>query len=119
MPRFEPDFLNRVWRMDAEVGSYEAATDVLNITVLKLRNVPKGMGEMTEEVVDQDAYVLFSNSTRVYAHGKRVPKEARYDALLDNADTVQVVGKLASPAKWETDEDDMPVVTIRAKRVIM
>jgi hypothetical protein len=116
-PTFAGGFLSRVWRFTAEADSYDAAKNVLNVTVTKIVNLPKKFANQDDEIVDQDAYVIFSASTKVYSGGKRVPKEQRYDALLDNADTVLVAGKMIPPAKWQKDEDDTPVTTIRAKRV--
>jgi hypothetical protein len=117
-PPLESSFLNRVWRFNAEADAYDAAANILNVTVIKITNLPKAMADQDDEIVDQDAYVLFTGSTKVYdQNGKRVPKETKYDGLLDNADSVVVSGKMVPPAKWQKDEDGTPVTTIRAKRV--
>lgn len=117
-PELMPGFLGRVWRFAADADSYDAASNTLNVTVTKVNNLPKRFASQADEIVDQDGYVRFSGATRVYDRaGRRIPREARYDTLLDAANTVLVVGKMIPPAKWQEDADGTPVPTIRAKRV--
>lgn len=108
---FRPGFLNRVWKFRGSSSSYEAG--VLNMTVEKLLNLPKKFRDQDDSVLDQDAFVLVGPKTKVFdADRKRVPLSA-----LADADAVVVEGKLLKPAKWREDEDETPVITIRAKRI--
>lgn len=117
-PRLNPSFLSRVWRLTAEADSYDTAGNVLNVTITKMLNVPRAFRSQDDEIVDQDAYVLFTAKTKVFdRNGRRLSRERAYDNALDNADSVTIAGKLVKPSKWEKDEDDNPVTTIRAKRV--
>jgi hypothetical protein len=118
LPSLKGGFLSKVWRFDADADSYDAATDVLNVTITEVLNLPKRFADQDDPFVDSDAYVLFTSKTRVYdAEGDRVPRETAYDALLDAADSLRVVGKVVAPPKWQEDEDGMPAPTLRAKRV--
>jgi hypothetical protein len=108
---FRSGFINRVWKFRGSSSSFDAG--VLNITVEKILNLPRKFRDQDDDVLDQDAYVLVGPKTKVFdADGHRVGQSA-----LDDADTVVVEGKLLRPAKWKQDEDDTPVVTIRAKRI--
>jgi hypothetical protein len=111
-------FLSRVWRFGADVDSYDAATNTLNVTVSKILNLPKRFKAQDDSIVDQDADVVFAKTTKVFdADGKRIRTESAYDAALDAAESVSVTGKITPQAKWNKDEDGTPVTTIRAKRV--
>lgn len=117
-PDLLPGFLNKVWRFTADADSYDAASNTLNCTITKILNLPKRFRNQDDDIVDADAFVLFSATTKVFDnHGRRVRLETRYDGLLDDADSVKVVGKVIPPRKWKKDEDDTPAPTIRAKRV--
>lgn len=117
-PRLMPRFLHRVWRFDADADAYDAATNVLNVTVTKVLSLTRSFRTQDDEIVDQDAYVLFTPTTRVYAaDGHRLLRERAYDNALDTADSVRVVGKVVRPSAWQEDADGNPVTTIRAKRV--
>ena len=119
-PSLKPGFLSRVWRFNAEVDSYDAAGNVLNCTITKITNLPKKFASQDDDIVDSDAFVLFDANTRVYdADGKRIPKEQKYDTMLDNAEHVKIVGKVLRPDKWHKDADDNPTPTLRAKRVYL
>lgn len=108
---FRPGFINRVWRFRGSSSSYE--TGVLNITVEKVLSLPRKFRDQDDEVLDQDAFVLIGPKTKIFdADGKRVAQSA-----LEDADAVVVEGKLLRPEKWREDEDETPVVTIRAKRI--
>ena len=108
---FRPAFINRVWKFRGSASSYE--TGVLNITVEKILNLPRKFRDQDDEVLDQDAFVLIGAKTKIFdAEGHRVAQSA-----LADADAVVVEGKLLRPAKWRADEDETPVVTIRAKRI--
>jgi hypothetical protein len=110
--------VSRVWRFTADADNYDAATNTLSATVTKILNLPKKMADQDDEIVDQDAAVVFSSTTKVFDRsGKRVPREVKYDTLLDDADAVSITGKMLKPSKWQKDEDGEPVTTIRAKRV--
>jgi hypothetical protein len=107
-----------VWRFGADVDSYDAATNTLNVTVSKILNLPKRFKAQDDSIVDQDADVVFAKTTKVFdADGKRIRTESAYDAALDAAESVSVTGKITPQAKWNKDEDGTPVTTIRAKRV--
>jgi hypothetical protein len=111
-------FLSRVWRFTADADSYDAASNTLNVTVNKIANLPSRYKTQDDEIVDKDADVVFTKSTKVFdADGKRLRDESGYDAALDNADTVAVTGKIAPRSKWNKDQDGTPVTTVRAKRV--
>jgi putative transposon-encoded protein len=111
-------FLSRVWRFTADADSYDPASNTLNVTVNKIANLPNRYKTQDDEIVDKDADVVFTKSTKVFgADGKRVRVESDYDAALDNADTVAVTGKITPRSKWNKDEDGTPVTTVRAKRV--
>jgi len=108
---FRPGFINRVWKFRGSASSFE--TGVLNITVEKILNLPRKFRDQDDDVLDQDAFVLIGSKTKIFgADGKRVPQSA-----LEDADAVVVEGKLLKPEKWREDEDETPVVTIRAKRI--
>ena len=118
LPAFGHGFLSRVWRFDAEADSYDATANVLNVTISEITNLPKKFASKDDAIIDQDADVLFANTTKVYdSDGHRVRSEADYNDLLDNANSVKVVGKLMPPSKWLKDADGVPVTSIRAKRV--
>ena len=117
-PRLMGGFLSRVWRFNADVDSYDAASNTLNVTVSKVLNLPKRFKAQDDGIVDQDADVIFTKTTKVFdAAGKRIRTESAYDAALDAAESVSVTGKITPQAKWNKDEDGSPVTTIRAKRV--
>jgi hypothetical protein len=117
-PSLAGGFLSRVWRFNADADGYDSASNTLSATVTKILNLPKRFGAQDDDIVDQDAHVLFGAQTKVFdAKGHRVPREASYDSLLDDADKVLVAGKILPPSKWQKDEDGQPVTTIRAKRV--
>jgi hypothetical protein len=117
-PKLMGGFLSRVWRFNADADSYDAASNTLNVTVSKVLNLPKRFKAQDDGIVDQDADVVFTKTTKVFdAQGKRLRTEGGYDAALDAADSVSVTGKITPQAKWNKDEDGSPVTTIRAKRV--
>jgi len=109
-PDMDRGFMNRVWKFVGEVDGYDDG--VLSITVAKILNLPKKYADEKEEIVDEDARVLLSGSTRIYKDGKRVKA-----ADLDDAENVRVQGKMLPTSKWRKDDDDQPVPTIRAKKV--
>lgn len=111
-------FLTRVWRISADADGYDANKNRLGITVTKILNVPKAFRKLDDEIVDEDAIVVFSDTTKVYDdNGKRVPREVKYDKLLDDAESVSVKGTIVDPSKWQKNDDGNPVTTIRAKSV--
>lgn len=107
---FAPSFLSRVWKFVGEVDGYESGK--LSMTIGKVLNLPKKFRDQDDELVDEDAIVLVSKARVIDEDGERVSKSA-----LDDAEDVRVQGKLLPKAKWEKDEDDQPVATIRAKKV--
>ena len=112
---YKKGFLNRVWTILGESNGFDAG--VLNITLEKILNLPKKMADQDDNLVDQDAYVVISKTTKVYDKaGEEVDKGA-FNKVLDKAKNVKVRGKLMPEAKWSKDEDDQPVPTIRAKKV--
>lgn len=110
LPTFASGFLNRVWKFQVDVDGF--AGGKLSATVGKVLNVPKRFAKQDDELLDQDALVLVSSSTRIYEKGTRVKGKD-----LDEAETATISGKLLPVAKWQDDEDGAPVPTIRAKRV--
>lgn len=117
-PSLKAGFVSRVWRFSADADSYDGTSNTLNVTVTKIFNLPKRFNSQDNDIVDQDADVIFTKKTKVYdAEGKRVRTEGRYDVALDDAESVAVTGKIIPQAKWNEDEDGSPVTTIRAKRV--
>jgi hypothetical protein len=117
-PALKAGFVSRVWRLSADADSYDGATNTLNVTVSKIFNLPKRFNSQDNDIVDQDADVIFTKKTKVYdAEGKRLRIEGRYDVALDEARSVSVTGKILPQAKWNKDEDGSPVTTLRAKRV--
>ncbi len=117
-PSLKAGFVSRVWRFSADADSYDGASNTLNVTVTKIFNLPKRFNSQDNDIVDQDADVIFTKKTKVYdAEGKRVRTEGRYDVALDDAESVSVTGKIIPQSKWNKDEDGSPVTTIRAKRV--
>jgi hypothetical protein len=117
-PALMGGFLSRVWRFNADADSYDAASNTLNVTISKILNLPKRFKTQDDDIVDQDADVVFTKNTKVFdADGKRLRAESDYDAALDAAGSVVVIGKIAPRAKWNKDEDGSPVTTVRAKRV--
>jgi hypothetical protein len=110
---FDKGFLNRVWKFEVEVDGAEAGK--LSVTIGKIVNLPKRFSGQDDELLDQDAVVLLGSRVRIYEGGKRVQKRE-----LDDADgTARVQGKLVPQSRWEKDEDDQPVPTIRAKKVYL
>ncbi|MFA9270393.1 MAG: hypothetical protein ACEQSX_06495 [Baekduiaceae bacterium] len=107
---FAPSFLSRVWKFVGEVDGYEGGK--LSMTIGKVLNLPKKFRDQDDELVDEDAIVLVSKARVIDEDGERVAKSA-----LEDAEDVRVQGKLLPEAKWEKDEDDQPVATIRAKKV--
>ena len=92
---------------------------VLNVTILEFTNLPKKFKNQDDELVDQDAFVLIGNKTRVYGgDGERIkdPDEAGLDEYDGD---VRVHGKLLPVKKWSEDEDGTPTTTIRAKKVFL
>ena len=117
-PSLMGGFLSRVWRFNADVDGYDAASNTLDVTVGKILNLPKRFKAQDDGIVDQDADVIFTKATKVFdGHGRRLRSESGYDAALDVAESVSVTGKITPQAKWNKDEDGSPVTTIRAKRV--
>ena len=112
MPAFQNGFLNRVWKFDAEVDSFEDGK--LSVTIAKILNLPKKFKTQDDELLDQDALALMGKSVRVYKDGERVAQSS-----LEDAEHVRVQGKLLKPDKWQEDEDGTPVTTIRAKKVFI
>jgi hypothetical protein len=111
-------FLSRVWRLKADADSYDASSNTLNVTVSKILNLPKRFKTQDDDIVDQDADVIFTKNTKVFdADGKRLRVESGYDAALDAAGSVVVIGKIVPQSKWNKDEDGSPITTLRAKRV--
>jgi hypothetical protein len=85
------------------------------MTIEKLLNLPKRFANQDDDLVDDDAIVLVSRTVKIIDdHGKRASA-----ADLDGADSVVVQGKLLPPSKWEKDQDDQAVTTIRAKRIVI
>jgi hypothetical protein len=117
-PPLKPAFMKRVWRLSADADSYDGASNTLNVTVSKIHNLPKRLRSQDDDIVDQDADVIFTKKTKVYdADGKRLRTEGSYDVALDEAESVSVTGKILPQSKWNKDEDGTPVTTLRAKRV--
>jgi hypothetical protein len=117
-PSLKAGFTKRVWRLSADADSYDGSTNTLNVTVSKIFNLPKRFRSQDDDIVDQDADVIFTKKTKVYdAEGKRLRTEGRYDVALDEAQSVSVTGKIIPQSKWNKDEDGSPVTTLRAKRV--
>jgi hypothetical protein len=117
-PSLMPSFLSRVWRFKADADSYDASSNTLNVTVDKILNLPKRFKAQDDAIVDQDADVIFTKTTKVFdADGRRLRVESGYDAALDAAGSVVATAKIIPPAKWHKDEDGSPITTLRAKRV--
>jgi hypothetical protein len=117
-PPLKPAFMKRVWRLSADADSYDGASNTLNVTVSKIYNLPKRFRSQDDDIVDQDADVIFTRKTKVYdSDGKRLRTEGSYDTALDEAKSVSVTGKMLPQSKWNEDEDGSPVTTLRAKRV--
>jgi len=111
-------FVSRVWRFNADADSYDASTNTLNVTISKIVNLPKRFKAQDDDIVDQDADVIFTKKTKIYDdEGKRLRTESSYNAALDAARSVSVTGKIIPQAKWNKDEEGSPVTTVRAKRV--
>lgn len=111
-PVFAGGFLKRVWKFEVAVDSVEAGK--ASITIEKVLNLPKKMRDQDDELVDQDAVVLIARGVRIYRDGKRAGT-----GDLEGSEAAVVHGKLLPPAKWEKDEDDEPVATIRAKKIYL
>jgi hypothetical protein len=117
-PSLKVGFVSRVWRLSADADSFDGSSNTLNVTVSKIFNLPKRFSTQDNDIVDQDADVIFTKKTKVYdAEGKRLRIEGTYDVALDAARSVSVTGKIVPQAKWNKDEDGSPVTTLRAKRV--
>ena len=117
-PSLKAGFTKRVWRLSADADSYDGPSNTLNVTVSKIFNLPKRFRSQDDDIVDQDADVIFTAKTKVYdAEGKRLRTEGSYDVALDEAQSVSVTGKIIPQSKWNKDEDGSPVTTLRAKRV--
>ena len=116
-PVFARGFLNRVWKFDVAVdgilegGAKEAKASV---TVEKVLNLPKKLRDQDDELVDQDAIVLIALNVRISKNGKRAGTRD-----IEDSEGAVVHGKLLPPAKWQKDEDDEPVATIRAKKIYL
>lgn len=116
-PAFKPGFLKRAWRFRGEANGF--ADDVLDVTITRIAGLPKRFRDQDDELIDEFAFVLVGARTRVIdADGDRVRGDARA-AALDDANEVKAVGKLLAPDRWRDDEDDEPVPTIRAKRIVI
>lgn len=109
-PSFRRGFLNRVWKFEVQVD--DAGSGQLRATIEKVLNLPKKFRSDTDDLLDEDAIVLIGRNVRVYRDGKRVSRDE-----LEDAESARVHGKLLPPSKWEEDEDDQPVATIRAKKI--
>jgi hypothetical protein len=117
-PSLMSGFVRRVWRFNADADSYDASTNTLNVTMSKILNLPKRFHAQDDDIVDQDADIVFTKKTKVYDdEGKRLRTESSYNVALDAARSVSVTGKITPQAKWNKDEDGSPVTTVRAKRV--
>lgn len=118
-PGFRPGFLKRAWRFDAEANGFDAEKAALDVTITKVRGLPKRFRDQDDALIDEFAYVLVGAKTKVFdARGDRLAAGERAGALED-ADEVRAVGKLLSPDRWIEDEDTEPVATIRAKRIVI
>jgi hypothetical protein len=114
LPHFKASFLNRVWRFNGAVDSFQNTDDhVLSITVESIDGLPKRFRSQDDDLLDQDAYVLMSENIRVFSPDHEL---ISHDEL-EHADYVQVRGRLLPPRKWRANEDDEVVPTLRAKRV--
>lgn len=111
-PSFARGFLNRVWKFDVSID--DATPGKMSITIDKVLNLPKRYAAQDDDLIDEDAVVLIGSSVRVYRDGKRVSKSE-----LADGDTARVQGKLLPPVKWQSDEDDQKVPTIRAKKIYL
>lgn len=111
-PSFARGFLNRVWKFDVSID--DVTSGKMSITIEKVRNLPKRYAAQDDDLVDEDAIVLLGSSVRVYRDGKRVSK-----SQLDDAEAGRVQGKLLPPRKWQSDEDEQKVPTIRAKKIYL
>ena len=116
LPELAPAFLKRTWRLDAEADGFDADTDQLSVTVDRVRGVSRKLRRFAAELRDADGAVLVTPRTRVTDRDGRVAAAGVADAL-DQADVVQVTGKVLDPKKWVNDDDDQPLVTVRAKRI--
>src|SRR5215213_9024103 len=68
LPHFKASFLNRVWRFNGAVDSFQNTDDhVLSITVESIDGLPKRFRNQDDDLLDQDAYVLMSDNIRVFS----------------------------------------------------
>lgn len=114
-PQFAGAFLKRVWKFEVAVDSVEpngTKQAKSSVTIEKVLNLPKKFNAQDDELVDQDAIVLIAMNVRIYKDGKRAGT-----ADLEDSESAVIHGKLLPPAKWQKDEDDETVATIRAKKI--
>lgn len=113
-PSISSAFTNRVWKFQGEADGFSGG--ILSMTLEKVLNLPRRMATQDDEIVDQDTAVIVDPATRVY-DGKKAVKQRAESALLADAESVRVQGKLLRPSKWRKDEDGEPIATIRAKKI--
>lgn len=111
-PSFARGFLNRVWKFNVSID--DAKPSKMSVTIDKVLNLPKKYAAQDDDLVDEDAIVLVGSSVRVYRDGKRVSKSE-----LNDDEKARVQGKLLPPHKWQSDDDDQKVPTIRAKKIYL
>lgn len=116
-PRFKAAFLHRVWRISGEANGYEAG--VLDFTALDFFKLPRKWASQDDAVVGEDTRVLVDAKTRVYDADHHRVTGAAIATALDEALDVTVTAKILAYAKWQKDEDDIPVPTLRAKRIVI
>ncbi|HZO35604.1 MAG TPA: hypothetical protein VFB41_01885 [Solirubrobacteraceae bacterium] len=114
-PHFKAAFLNRVWRISGEANGYDAG--VLDFTAASFKQLPRRWAHQDDSVVGEDTRVLVGSKTRVYDAARHRVAAADVATALDEAADVVVTTKVLPLAKWQKDEDGIPVPTLRAKRV--
>lgn len=108
---FKRAFLNRIWRFAGEDPIVDG--NVMNVTLLKVANLPRRFRHMDDELVDQDLMVKLGRGAKLRdCDGDRVSRED-----LEDFTEVNVRGKLLRPSKWLEDEDGETTPTVRAKSV--
>lgn len=110
-----PAFLNGIWRVTGSGNGF--ADGVLDFTADRFLGLPRRLAKQDDAFVGNDSRVLVTAGTRVYDADKHRLAGAAEAAALDDADDVVVTGKVVPRAKWLHDEDDVPVPTLRAKRI--
>jgi hypothetical protein len=114
LPHFKASFLNRVWRFNGAVDSFQNTDDhVLSITVESIEGLPKRYRNQDDDLLDQDAYVLMSENIRVFSPENEL---ISHDEL-EHADYVRVRARVLRPRQWRENEDGDVVPTLRAKRI--